>query len=638
MSVRINTNVEALNAQRSLGSTAGVFARSVERLSSGLRINRAADDAAGLAISETLTGQVAGLNQAHRNAQDGVSMLQTAEGALVELHSMLQRIRELSVQAANSTLSKEDAGNVSAEINALQAEMDRIAGSTVFNGQHLLTGALSVSQSGGSLSVGAALNTGHSATIAAVDVSGAMANATYTMTWQVPDKVTLSDGLGNSQQVTLSTIGATGTEVVNFDHLGVKITIAGDAAKTGGELAADLATGGLGAAVFGGASPTDLVDGDTLDSNVVVATGAVTYSSIAPYLHGLDDGGGATPVTAQASAGISPGAMHIGALDDVPGISSAGHIVTSLNGETFTGDLAPVSDGATSTCVLTGDMGHTITLTYTQAPSGALMVDEAFDLSQSDFVFTNSSATVANIHVGTAAAGTYTFTNTSPGTLTLTGPGGTETIAVNDTAASTTQHLDFSSLGISFDISASGAGTFTAESAIANLLSAANDTIVVNAAVPMAATLTTGVGTAANFQIGANASDFLTVSFADARTSYTAGYGTLAADITAFEVATGSGSGIVAAAKTLIVATDNAIRYISTTRGNLGALQNRLEHTTASVSVAAENLTASLSRIRDLDVASEMVNFTKTRILQQAALAVLGQAITKHASILELLR
>src|SRR5512140_3705877 len=164
MSVRIFTNIEALNAQRNLSQTALSFSKSVEKLSSGLRINRAADDAAGLAISQKLGAQVTGLNQAQRNAQDGIAMVQTAEGALNEVHSMLQRIRELAVEAANSTLSSGDAQSVSTEITALRAEIDRIAGSTTFNGQNLLTGALSVSQNtgaAGSLLVGTALNTGH---------------------------------------------------------------------------------------------------------------------------------------------------------------------------------------------------------------------------------------------------------------------------------------------------------------------------------------------------------------------------------------------------------------------------------------------------------------------------------------------
>src|SRR5512141_1165517 len=124
MSVRINTNIEALNAGRHLGATASQFARSVERLSSGLRINRAADDAAGLAISEKLGAQVKGLNQAQRNAQDGISMVQTAEGALNEVHAMLQRVRELAVEASNSTLSTTDAKSVSDETVALHDEID----------------------------------------------------------------------------------------------------------------------------------------------------------------------------------------------------------------------------------------------------------------------------------------------------------------------------------------------------------------------------------------------------------------------------------------------------------------------------------------------------------------------------------
>ena len=397
MSVRINTNIEALNAQRNLSATAATFAKSVEKLSSGLRINRAADDAAGLAISEKLQAQVTGLNQAERNAQDGVSMVQTAEGALTEVHSMLNRIRELAVEAANSTLSSTDAASVSTEITALRAEINRITGATTFNGQYLLTGALSVIQAGGGIAVGTALNTTTNASVSGVDVSGAKASTTYTITSQAGGKVTLNDASGNSQQVTLAaTIGATGTMVVNFGNLGVKLTIVGNAAKTSADLATDMA--GLGAP-----------------------------------------------------------------------------------------------------------------------------------------------------------------------------------------------------------------------------------------------TVVTGAGSGANFQVGANAADALAVSFADARMT-AAGYGTLSADITAFETATGTGNGIVAAAQALITSTDTGIGYVSTTRGNLGAIQTRLEHTTASISVASENLNASESRIRDLDVASEMVNFTKTQILQQAGTAILAQANSAPQNILTLLR
>ncbi len=397
MGVRINTNIEAMNAQRNLSVTALAFGKSVEKLSSGLRINRAADDSAGLAISEKLRAQVRGLNQAQRNAQDGISMVQTAEGALNEVHSMLQRMRELSVQASNSTLSQADTQSVSTEMTALKAEIDRIAGSTTFNGQALLTGALTVSQSGGTAIVGTALNTIATADIAAVNVSSAKASTTYTLTSAAGGVVTLSDGAGNSQALTLTAIGATGQETVNFSTLGVSLTIVGAAAKTAVDLATDLAT----------------------------------------------------------------------------------------------------------------------------------------------------------------------------------------------------------------------------------------------------KTIVTGVGGAANFQIGANATDTLAVTFADARTSNTAvgsGYGTLAADIASFATATSTGTGIVAAAQTLITSVDKAIAFVSTTRGGFGAVQNRLEHTVASVAVASENLAASESRIRDLDVAAEMVSFTRSQILQQAGTAILAQANQAPQSILQLLR
>jgi flagellin len=306
---------------------------------------------------------------------------------------MLQRMRELAVQASNSTLSSSDTQSVNTEITALKAEIDRVAGSTTFNGQFLLTGALSVSQSGGTAVVGFGLTTTTNADISAVDVSGAKASTTYTLTSAAGGIVTLSDGAGNSQAVTLSAIGATGTEAINFSTLGVKITIVGASAKTAADLATDLAT----------------------------------------------------------------------------------------------------------------------------------------------------------------------------------------------------------------------------------------------------KTVITGSGSAANFQIGANASDTLAVTFADARTS-AAGYSSLAANISSFTTATGSGTGIVAAAQALITSVDTALAYISTTRGNFGAVQNRLEHTVASLGVSSENLAASESRIRDLDVASEMVNFTKTQILQQAGTAILAQANQAPQSVLSLLR
>ena len=141
MALRINYNFESVSAQRNLSGTQNSYARAIEQLSSGLRINKASDDSAGLAVSEKLKNQVRGLNQAQRNAQDGISLLQTAEGALNETHSILARMRELAVQSSNDTLTNADRLHIQDEVNQLLSEVDRIAASTQFNNIALLNGA-----------------------------------------------------------------------------------------------------------------------------------------------------------------------------------------------------------------------------------------------------------------------------------------------------------------------------------------------------------------------------------------------------------------------------------------------------------------------------------------------------------------
>src|SRR5262249_16139827 len=144
MSLRINTNVEAFNAHRQLVGTQTLMSQSMEKLSSGLRINRAADDAAGLAISEKMRAQINGISRAHQNAMDGISMVQTGEGALNEVHSILQRVRELAVEYNNGTLSTADRPAITAEITQLSAEVGRIVTTTQFNNINLLTGGSTV--------------------------------------------------------------------------------------------------------------------------------------------------------------------------------------------------------------------------------------------------------------------------------------------------------------------------------------------------------------------------------------------------------------------------------------------------------------------------------------------------------------
>jgi len=146
MGLQINTNIAAMNAYRNLSGTQNAMSTSLERLSSGLRINRAADDAAGLAISEKLRAQTSGLNQATANAQDGISLIQTAEGALNESHSILQRMRQLAVQSANDTNSNADRTQIQKEVTQLSSELDRLSTATQFNGKNLLDGSFTAAK------------------------------------------------------------------------------------------------------------------------------------------------------------------------------------------------------------------------------------------------------------------------------------------------------------------------------------------------------------------------------------------------------------------------------------------------------------------------------------------------------------
>ena len=144
MSLRIQNNIEAFNAHRQLTNTSAMQSKAMEKLSSGYRINRASDDAAGLAISQKMRAQVSGLDQAARNAQDAISLVQTGEGAMAEVHSMLNRLRDLAVQYNNGTLSSSDQTAITDEVGQLCAEIDRIGSDTKFNGIALLTGSSSI--------------------------------------------------------------------------------------------------------------------------------------------------------------------------------------------------------------------------------------------------------------------------------------------------------------------------------------------------------------------------------------------------------------------------------------------------------------------------------------------------------------
>jgi flagellin len=198
MGLRIQNNVEAFNAHRQLTGTSSKAAKAMEKLSSGYRVNRAADDAAGLAISEKMRGQIGGLAQAQRNANDAISLVQTAEGALNEVHSMLQRVRDLRVQYDSGTLSTDDQAAIQSEVKALATEIKDITTKTEFNDINLLA---MTSASGVTFQVGA--NSGETITVAQVSLSGAIG----------------ASGTGGLSEVLALSSSAAGFSGINLDEL-----------------------------------------------------------------------------------------------------------------------------------------------------------------------------------------------------------------------------------------------------------------------------------------------------------------------------------------------------------------------------------------------------------------------------------
>ncbi len=292
--MRINHNIASLNTYRQLTGNTGATSKSLEKLSSGLRINKAGDDAAGLAISEKMRGQIRGLDQAQRNAQDGISLIQTAEGALNETHSILQRMRELSVQASNDTATVDDRKEIQKEVNQLIDEIDRISTDTEFNTQKLLNGSYSNKKfqiganenqemtltisAMGAANMGTAGNTSATVTIGSYDFATDNANVTIGSTTFALTADYTGDGAKLAAELNAA---FQNTEGVTVRSSGGTLVFEGTAAFT--VTAADGTTvsgAGAGVTAFGGASTasagaTTGAAIDTLKDASLTGTGGV---------------------------------------------------------------------------------------------------------------------------------------------------------------------------------------------------------------------------------------------------------------------------------------------------------------------------------------------------------------------------
>jgi flagellin-like hook-associated protein FlgL len=415
MGLRVNNNIAALNAYRNLSVTDGQMSKSLEKLSSGFRINRAADDAAGLAISEGLRSQIGGLKVAVRNTQDGISVVQTAEGALTETHSILQRMRDLSVQASNDGGLNSDAkGNIQSEIGQLKAELDRIASSTTFNGKKLLDGSYQATfqvgaNAGETIAVSIGTQMGSAGlNVAGIDVTGVGAYAFQTGTTAASGKavVTTAASATGAAVMTIqeaasgSDFSSTGT-VASFETLSGTISFAGKSLDLGsvdyssattasGALAllnsaANTAFGLTGAGPFAGSVtgvtftvPSTAIAGYTATGGFALSSSAADLAKATPTFTGASGADAAIDLIDTAIKKVSTTRADLGAIQNrfdhtINNLNVAVENLTASESRIRDADMAQEMVGFTRNQILT-QAGTAMLAQANQASQGVLQL------------------------------------------------------------------------------------------------------------------------------------------------------------------------------------------------------------------------------------------------------------------------
>ena len=738
MSLRINQNVTSLSTYANLNRNSSRVDSSIKKLSSGLRINSAADDAAGLAISEKMRSQISGLNRAKLNAQDGMSMIQTAEGGLNETESIIQRMRELALQASNDTLTANDRLEIQKEVNQLRDAIDDISDSTEFNTKKLLDGSQAALVSASSTSVsgsanGAGVSGGDfnvSMTLVQAGISqmqtsqifmnkntGELANGSTkledvaqfydtngvfalstpqtimvsgnarTAEFTLDGKMTLNElaaslqnaiagtnglGLKNTQAVLVNTVqtqvsgmggylqitsgkvgdmgdfSIAGSQDV-VDALGMTVSRASTnnliqvAAKDGGgntkkvTTSTDVANGlldgidmkfestpaqiaGHGGIVdglkFGSAQATVgfsfFVGTASININVNFdASGAYSMEGIASEINAAiaadatakNSGIEATVVDGQIrlsynpTDATSPTSIKISAGDDTLGLIAGTYSGFVDGDKELSAQVKGISVLASAATALTVDIvdgkGNTATINI---GSGATTVTSGADLVISEKLMLSANETLANSSVNARldiVNGSIAFTSTIIGQKNVNnGPAIQGTINITSSDVFLNKTLGYN------DGTAKGKGDTNFRMHV--------------------------VDNSPTFQIGANQGQSVNVNIGDMSAS--------ALGIDKLDMSTTEGS------QRAIGKLDKALELVSAERSKLGAFANRMNYTISNLENAATNLTDAESRIRDLDMASEMTEFSSAQILQQAGTAMLAQANSSSQSVLQLLQ
>ncbi len=550
----VQHNMSAANANRMLNVTSSSVSKTTEKLSSGYRINRAADDAAGLSISEKMRGQIRGLNKASSNAQDGISLIQTAEGALNESHSILQRMRELSVQAANGTETDDDREAVNNEIKQLQDELTRISDTTEFNTMKLLDGSQAGPKgvsSTGNVTTGASIAKlkGATATVAtAGDASGAA--------------VTFGKEYMN---IDGAVIAVDFSKLSEDDKNALKVDWTNNTSSTVSKKAAEIFEKTI----------NNAIDESGLSvEHVSVSASGTTGFKITSGSTGID-----------SVIKTDDKANHTYGTSDADGVFA----------KTF--DTANTDLAAAGTTKYNGE---------------AIAADKAFYVEINGQKLVAKSAAVINTdNMSEVAKNLQTKIN--------------EAIADYNTNNVAERDEDDKIKDVVVSVTKDGRLSITSESGSVSLSDFGGEEVVKNLGLDAASTKTAANG-GITLQIGANEGQTMNFGI-DNMSAESLGVGAGKIDLST-----------QTKASTATTTIDAAIKKVSAQRSQLGAVQNRLEHTINNLDTAAENTQTAESRIRDTDMAKEMVEYSKNNILMQAGQSMLAQANQSNQGVLSLLQ
>ena len=580
--MRIQHNIMSMNAYRNYNTNTSALSKNLEKLSSGYKINRAGDDAAGLAISEKMRAQITGLNAAQKNVKDGISLVKTAEGAMQEIQDMLNRMDYLATQSANGTYDNEvDRANLQKEVDQLKSEINRIADSSNFNGIKLLDGSLDTTLK----------TTGDSDLAASLEIisDGQLGNKATAGVFELD----LSNFEGTSAaggEVKISVFGQD-VSVVKKATKGQKIT--------GEEIAKAFENGWTtkNADSFKttyGVSLKAEVNGSKVTFTMSDAPTAAWDVDSAVTISGLDN---------DAADGAQPGnqahGVEVRTLTE-PVDSSAGrrYAQAKLDLSTL---MAKVKDGSTLTI---GDTTYTFAVGKESSFKGGSNVIDLTDMTEDDLKAqeTSTLGKVAS-RITTAAQGNKNFKVTSTSAVGDANPDGYIYFTEKEGGVDTD---NYKLEGTNNKTSTSTDGDWTGF-------------------IKLGTVDTSSMGKALTLQIGDTSDSYnqLKVNVGD---MHTASLGIADLDISSPE-----------AASKAIQTIRDAINQVSSVRGDLGATQNRLEHTQNNLSVMAENIQDAESTIRDTDIAEEMMSYTKNNILVQSAQAMLAQANAVPQGVLQLL-